>query len=53
MHCGREVAVLVNEEQSAGSKEVQWNANAVSSGIYFYKRQAGHFIETRKMLVVK
>ena len=50
---GREIATLVNEEQSAGWKEVKWNAMNVSSGIYFYKLQAGNFVETKKMLVVK
>ncbi|MFA6455418.1 MAG: right-handed parallel beta-helix repeat-containing protein [Bacteroidota bacterium] len=50
---GREIATLVNEEQSAGWKEVQWNAMNVSSGIYFYKLTAGTFIETKKMLMVK
>ncbi|MDP1677197.1 MAG: right-handed parallel beta-helix repeat-containing protein [Bacteroidota bacterium] len=50
---GREIATLVNEEQSAGWKEVQWNALQVSSGIYFYKLSAGNFIDIKKMLVVK
>jgi len=50
---GREIATLVNEEQSAGWKEVQWNAKEVSSGIYFYKLQVDNFVETKKMLVVK
>jgi predicted GH43/DUF377 family glycosyl hydrolase len=50
---GREIATLVNEEQSAGWKEVEWNAGGVSSGIYFYKLQAGNFVETKKMLIVK
>jgi hypothetical protein len=34
---GSDIATLVNEEQSAGWKEVQWNAKDVSSGIYFYR----------------
>ncbi|MFA5834676.1 MAG: T9SS type A sorting domain-containing protein [Bacteroidota bacterium] len=50
---GREIATLVNEEQSAGWKEVEWNATNVSSGIYFYKLTAGSFIGVKKMLVVK
>ncbi|MFA6455415.1 MAG: T9SS type A sorting domain-containing protein [Bacteroidota bacterium] len=50
---GREIVTLVNEEQSAGWKEVEWNAKDVSSGIYFYKLSAGSFVETKKMLVVK
>lgn len=58
---GREIAKLVNEEQSAGWKEVQWNADHVSSGIYFYKITAstterglaGFYVETKKMNFTK
>ncbi|MFA5834674.1 MAG: T9SS type A sorting domain-containing protein [Bacteroidota bacterium] len=50
---GREIATLVNEEQSAGLKEVEWNASAFSSGIYFYKITAGSFVDVKKMLIVK
>lgn len=50
---GREVTTPVNEEQSAGWKEVQWNAVNVSSGIYFYKLTSGNFTETKRMIVVK
>lgn len=50
---GREIATLVNEEQEAGWKEVQWNAAKVASGIYFYKLQAGSSVDVKKMLLVK
>jgi hypothetical protein len=50
---GKEVATLVNEEQSAGNYEVDFDATGLSSGIYFYKLQAGNFIETRKMTILK
>jgi hypothetical protein len=50
---GQVVTELVNEEQSAGWKEVEWNARNVASGIYFYKITAGSFVETKKMMVVK
>jgi hypothetical protein len=50
---GREIATLVNEEQSAGWKEVEWNASAFSSGIYFYKIHANNFNETKKMVLMK
>lgn len=49
---GQEVAVLVNEQRSPGYYQVQWNAT-VPSGIYFYRLQAGDFVETRKMLLIK
>jgi hypothetical protein len=45
---GREVVMLVNKEQSAGWKDVRWNANGVASGIYFYRLIAGNFIEMEK-----
>ena len=50
---GNEVATLVNEHRNAGSYEVDFNASALSSGVYFYRIQAGDFIETKKMMLVK
>ncbi len=50
---GREVATLVNEEQSAGWKEVEWNASGVASGIYFYRIKAGFFTALKKMTLLK
>jgi hypothetical protein len=50
---GKEVATLVNEEKSAGSYEVNFNASQLSSGIYFYKLQSGSFVQTRKMILLK
>ena len=50
---GREVATLVNEEKSAGTYEVEINEASLSSGIYFYNLQAGSFIETKKMVLMK
>ena len=38
---GREVATLVNEEKSVGNYNVEFNGSNLSSGIYFYKIQAG------------
>jgi hypothetical protein len=49
---GQEVASLVNERKAAGSYQVHWTANA-PSGIYFYRLQAGEFVETRKMILLK
>ncbi len=50
---GREVATIVSEEISAGSYSRQWNASALSSGIYFYCLQAGSFTETKKLVLLK
>jgi hypothetical protein len=50
---GREVATLVNEYKSAGTYTVMFNANHISSGVYFYQIQAGNFLQTKKMLLMK
>ncbi|MGE5314636.1 MAG: alpha/beta hydrolase-fold protein [Acidobacteriota bacterium] len=50
---GREVAVLVNGRMEAGSHSVEWNAGAASSGIYFYRIDAGAYSATRKLAVVR
>jgi N-acetylneuraminic acid mutarotase len=50
---GNEVVILVNEEKPTGSYEVEFDATALSSGIYFYRLQAGDFIETKKMVLMK
>lgn len=50
---GNEVATLVNEEKPAGVYEVEFSADGLTSGIYFYKLQAGSFVETKKMILMK
>jgi hypothetical protein len=50
---GREVATLVNERQEAGAYNIAFNAKTLSSGIYFYRLQAGNFVATKKMMLVK
>jgi hypothetical protein len=50
---GDEVATLVNEEKPAGIYNVNFNATGLSSGMYLYKIQAGNFVETRKMILMK
>lgn len=50
---GNEVATVVNEEKSAGNYEIDFNASSLSSGVYLYKIQAGSFVETRKMILLR
>jgi aminopeptidase N len=50
---GQFVQELVNEKQSAGWKEVQWNASHLSSGIYFYKLTAGNAVQMKKTILLK
>ena len=55
---GREVTRLVNTTQKAGFKSVQWNAvdsfgNPVSAGVYLYQIQAGEYLQTKKMVLLK
>jgi hypothetical protein len=50
---GREVRTLLNEQKSAGSYQVSWNASGVPSGVYFYRLQAGSFSETKKLILLK
>jgi photosystem II stability/assembly factor-like uncharacterized protein len=50
---GREVSTIVSEELPAGNHSRQWNAVNISSGIYFYRLQAGSFTETKKLVLLR
>lgn len=50
---GNEIADLVNEEKSAGSYAVTFDASKLSSGIYFYTLRAGEFTSTKKLILMK
>jgi hypothetical protein len=50
---GNEVATLVDEYKPTGSYEVEFDASGLSSGVYFYKMQAGAFIQTKKMILLR
>jgi hypothetical protein len=50
---GQRVATVVDGEQKAGYKSATWNASSLSSGIYFYRLQAGDFVQTRKMVLIR
>ena len=50
---GNEVETLVDEEKSVGSYEVEFDATRLPSGVYFYQLNAGEFINTKKMILLK
>ena len=50
---GNEIATLVDEEKQAGSYGVEFNASTLSSSVYLYQLQAGDFVQTKKMLLLK
>jgi photosystem II stability/assembly factor-like uncharacterized protein len=50
---GEEIEIIVNEERPVGVYEVNWNAANFPSGVYFYRLQAGDFVQTRKMILLK
>ena len=49
---GREITMLVSQQLNPGYFTIRWNAN-VSSGIYFYRLQAGNYVATKKMILIK
>jgi hypothetical protein len=50
---GREVATLVNETEPAGIHEVRFDAVGLASGVYLYRMQAGGFVQTRSMMLMR
>jgi hypothetical protein len=50
---GNEIATLVNEEKSMGNSKLEFSGTNLPSGIYFYRLQAGDFIKTKKMILLK
>ncbi|RPI17813.1 MAG: T9SS C-terminal target domain-containing protein [Ignavibacteriae bacterium] len=50
---GKEIAVLVNEQLSPGTYEIEWNASDYPSGVYFYTLVTGVFSQTRKLILMK
>lgn len=50
---GKEVAVLVNGEQQAGSYKVEFNTNNLASGIYLYSLSSGQSVKTKKMVLLR
>jgi peptidoglycan/xylan/chitin deacetylase (PgdA/CDA1 family) len=50
---GSEIATLVNEEKPAGNYVVEFDAAGLTSGMYFYRLQAGAYNETKKMVLIR
>ncbi len=50
---GQEVQTLLNKQMRAGSYNVDFNATKLSSGVYFYRIEAGNYNVTKKMLLIK
>jgi len=50
---GQKVATLVSKKQAAGSYQVEWDASAYASGVYYYVLKAGEFRDVKKMVYLK
>jgi uncharacterized delta-60 repeat protein len=50
---GQEIATLVNENKFAREYEIQWNPTEAPSGVYVYRLQAGDFVQTRKLILLR
>jgi hypothetical protein len=50
---GEFIQTLVNEEKSAGNYEITFNAQNLSSGVYFYQIKANNFVSTKKLVLLK
>jgi hypothetical protein len=50
---GEEVVTLVSDRLSAGSYSYEWDASNLASGVYLYRLQAGDYVQTRKMVLMR
>jgi hypothetical protein len=50
---GQVMVTLMDEHKEAGYYQVRWNATNAASGVYFYRLQAGNFVETKKMVLLR
>ena len=50
---GREVTVLVNERRDAGVHEVRFDGLTLASGVYLYRLQAGDFVQSKRLIILK
>ncbi len=47
------ITAFLNEEKQTGTYEITWYAEGLPSGVYFYRLQAGDYVETKKMVMMK
>ena len=50
---GQEIATLVNEVKEPGTHTVEFNASSLASGVYLYRLQAGDFVQTKRLVLLK
>ena len=50
---GKEIQTLINEQKSSGEHYIEFDGSNLPSGIYFYKMQAGNFVQTKKFVLMK
>jgi hypothetical protein len=50
---GREIAVLVNERRDAGLHGVTFDGSGIATGVYLYRLQAGDFVQTKRLILLK
>ncbi|MBZ0198675.1 MAG: T9SS type A sorting domain-containing protein [Ignavibacteriaceae bacterium] len=50
---GCEITTLINKELAPGNYEVEFNGSSLASGVYFYRLEAGSFIQTKKMILLR
>ena len=50
---GREIATVVNERKEIGTHSVTWDAAGISSGVYYYRLQAGSSVETKRLVLIR
>jgi hypothetical protein len=50
---GQKLATLVSEKQHAGDHQIEWDASGFAGGVYYFRIEAGNFVQTRKMIYLK
>ena len=50
---GQKIATLVNERLSTGFHQIEFDASILASGLYIYRLEAGKYVETKKMFLIK